>query len=170
PWFGRFPVVASSKPVGTLPSAVSELLLISTTPNSPAACQQPFIPTSTKHHQIQTHRPAEDNPSKMERMSSSVQSWVEEHKLATIGGVWAAAVGTSVAYSRRRAPQRATSLRLIHARLHAQALTLAVLGGAAAFMHYRSNNKSAEQLDLDFYSQLPAATDADGNENERWSW
>ncbi|CAN6330175.1 unnamed protein product [Urochloa humidicola] len=109
----------------------------------------------------------------MERMSSSVQSWVEEHKLATIGGVWAAAVGTSVAYSRRRAPQRATSLRIIHARLHAQALTLAVLGGAAAFMHYRSNKSrksAAEQLDLDFYSQLPAATDADGNENERWSW
>ncbi|CAM0152202.1 unnamed protein product [Urochloa decumbens] len=108
--------------------------------------------------------------SKMERVSSSVQSWVEEHKLATIGGVWAAAVGGSVAYSRRRSPQRATNLRLIHA----QALTLAVLGGAAAF-HYYSSNKSkrssaAEQLDLDFYSQLPAATDADGNENERWSW
>ncbi|CAL4989975.1 unnamed protein product [Urochloa decumbens] len=108
----------------------------------------------------------------MERVSSSVQSWVEEHKLATIGGVWAAAVGGSVAYSRRRSPQRATSLRLIHARIHAQALTLAVLGGAAALMHYRNKSKSsaAEQLDLDFYSQLPAATDADGNENERWSW
>ncbi|CAN6335361.1 unnamed protein product [Urochloa humidicola] len=109
----------------------------------------------------------------MERMSSSVQSWVEEHKLATIGGVWAAAVGASVAYSRRRSPQRATSLRLIHARMHAQALTIAVLTGAAAF-HYYSNKRStaaaAEQLDLDFYSQLPAATDADGNENERWSW
>ncbi|CAN6380342.1 unnamed protein product [Urochloa humidicola] len=112
--------------------------------------------------------------SKMERMSSSVQSWVEEHKLATIGGVWAAAVGASVAYSRRRSPQRATSLRLIHARMHAQALTLAALAGAAAFHHYSSSNKrstaAAEQLDLDFYSQLPAATDADGNENERWSW
>jgi len=165
--------------------------------------------------------------SKMERVSSSLQSWVEDHKLSTIGqsltpsllsqspfmyifllrwipfpslgsrirssssqppiaadnllklkihrlagGVWATAVGASVAYSRRRAPQRATSMRLIHARMHAQALTLAVVGGAA-LMHYynRSNsNKRKEDLDYDFYSQLPAATDADGNENERWSW
>ena len=86
--------------------------------------------------------------------------------------MWATAVGASVAYSRRRAPQRATSMRLIHARMHAQALTLAVVGGAA-LMHYynRSNrNKRKEDLDYDFYSQLPAATDADGNENERWSW
>ncbi|KAF8648802.1 hypothetical protein HU200_064501 [Digitaria exilis] len=107
--------------------------------------------------------------SKMERMSSSVQSCVEEHKLATIGGVWAAAVGVSVAYSRRGAPQRATSL--IHGRK--KALSLAVLGGAAAaWMHYRtsSNTSRREQMDLDFYSQLPPATDADGNENERWSW
>ena len=88
------------------------------------------------------------------------------------GGVWAAAVGASVAYSRRRPPQRGTSLHLIHARMHAQALTLAVLGGAA-LMHYRSKsngNKRQQDLDFDFYSQLPAATDADGNENERWSW
>ncbi|TVU27364.1 hypothetical protein EJB05_29969 [Eragrostis curvula] len=110
--------------------------------------------------------------SKMERMSSSVQSWVEEHKLATIGGVWATAVGASVAYSRKRTPQRATGMRLIHARIHAQALTLAVLGGAAMAHHYYNgkNKKSKEDLDYDFYSQLPSATDADGNENERWSW
>nr|CAB3462844.1 unnamed protein product [Digitaria exilis] len=128
--------------------------------------------------------------SKMERMSSSVQSWVEEHKLATIGtvpsallcscsallcsgfnlisflpshrGVWAAAAGASVAYSRRGAPQRAR-----------KALSLAVLGGAAAaWMHHRKSTRrrEREQMDLDFYSQLPPATDADGNENERWTW
>jgi hypothetical protein len=79
------------------------------------------------------------------------------------GGVWAAAVGASVAYSRRRAPQRATSLRL----------TLAVLGGAALAHHYYNNKNSKNteaDLDYDFYSQLPSATDADGNENERWGW
>ncbi|WVZ87978.1 hypothetical protein U9M48_034547 [Paspalum notatum var. saurae] len=110
--------------------------------------------------------------SKMERMSSSVQSWVEEHKLTAIGGVWAAAVGASVAYSRRKAPQRATGLRLIHARMHAQALTLAVLGGAALWHYYgdASKKRRADELDYDFYSQLPPATDADGNENQRWSW
>nr|CAB3459141.1 unnamed protein product [Digitaria exilis] len=103
--------------------------------------------------------------SKMERMSSSVQSWVEEHKLATIGGVWAAAAGASVAYSRRRAPS------LIHGRKKAL-MSLVVLGGAAAaWMHYRnSTRREREQMDLDFYSQLPPATDAGGNENERWSW
>nr|AAC24977.1 anaerobically inducible early gene 2 [Oryza sativa Indica Group] len=41
----------------------------------------------------------------MERLSSSVQSWVEEHKLASIGGLWATAVGASVAYGRRKTPQ-----------------------------------------------------------------
>jgi hypothetical protein len=76
------------------------------------------------------------------------------------GGVWAAAVGASVAYSRRRTPQRATSLRL----------TLAVLGGAALAHHYYNSKNNEADLDHDFYSQLPSATDADGNENERWSW
>jgi hypothetical protein len=78
--------------------------------------------------------------------------------------VWAAAAAASVAYSRRRA---APSPRLVHAR----ALALAVLGGAAASVHYRSSKAdAADRMDLDFYSQLPPATDADGNENERWSW
>uniref|UniRef100_A0A0A9ENB0 HIG1 domain-containing protein n=1 Tax=Arundo donax TaxID=35708 RepID=A0A0A9ENB0_ARUDO len=110
--------------------------------------------------------------SKMERMSSSVQSWVEEHKLTTIGAVWTTAVGASVAYSRRKTPQRTTSLRLIHARMHAQALTLAVLGGAALAHHYynKSSSMRRDDLDYDFYSQLPSATSADGQENERWSW
>ena len=92
--------------------------------------------------------------------------------LCLAGAVWATAVGASVAYSRRRAPARATSLRLIHARMHAQALTLAVLGGAALAHHYcgSSNKQRQEDLDYGFYSQLPPATDADGNENERWSW
>jgi alkylation response protein AidB-like acyl-CoA dehydrogenase len=83
------------------------------------------------------------------------------------GGVWAAAVGASVAYSRSRrraAPQRAAGPRLVHAR----ALTLAALGGAAAaFVHYRSSSSSragsrsaADRMDLDFYSQLPPAAEA----------
>ena len=93
--------------------------------------------------------------------------------LCLAGAVWATAVGASVAYSRRRAPARATSLRLIHARMHAQALTLAVLGGAALAHHYSGSSagkQRQEELDYGFYSQLPPATDADGNENERWSW
>lgn len=74
-----------------------------------------------------------------------------------------------MAYGRRKTPQ----MRLIHARLHAQALTLAVLGGAALAHHYynpSSNTNNSSSLDYDFYSQLPAATTDDGQENERWSW
>ncbi|KAK3422695.1 hypothetical protein EUGRSUZ_G03116 [Eucalyptus grandis] len=70
----------------------------------------------------------------------AIQSWVSEHKLASIGGLWASAIGASLAYSRAKSPLK-PSLRLIHARMHAQALTLAVLSGAAAYHYYeqRSN-------------------------------
>ncbi|KAJ1426304.1 Non-classical export protein 1 [Sesbania bispinosa] len=50
----------------------------------------------------------------------AIQSWVSKHKLATVGS-----------------PMK-PSLRLIHARLHAQALTLAVLTGAAAYHYYEN--------------------------------
>ncbi|KAF8036832.1 hypothetical protein BT93_C2525 [Corymbia citriodora subsp. variegata] len=70
----------------------------------------------------------------------AIQSWVSEHKLASIGGLWASAIGASLAYSRAKSPLK-PSLRLIHARMHAQALTLAVLSGAAVYHYYeqRSN-------------------------------
>ncbi|KAK3015213.1 hypothetical protein RJ639_005422, partial [Escallonia herrerae] len=45
----------------------------------------------------------------------ALQSWVSEHKLASIGTVWASTVGASLAYSRARSPIK-PSLRLIHAR------------------------------------------------------
>ncbi|ERN04103.1 hypothetical protein AMTRI_Chr08g167850 [Amborella trichopoda] len=66
--------------------------------------------------------------------SSSLGRWISEHKLTTVGSLWATALGASYAYSRSRTPLK-MSLRLIHARMHAQALTLAVLSGAA-IMHY----------------------------------
>ncbi|XP_042419274.1 uncharacterized protein LOC122016365 [Zingiber officinale] len=66
----------------------------------------------------------------------SLQSWVAEHKLTSIGAVWASALGTSMAVARWRTPMVKTSLRLIHARMHAQALALAVLSGAALLHHY----------------------------------
>ncbi|XP_062202703.1 uncharacterized protein LOC133905027 [Phragmites australis] len=131
------------------------------------------IPSTTTLQSAYKHQQQRKMGRLMERMSSSVQSWVDEHKLTAIGAVWATAVGASVAYSRKRAPERTTSLRLIHARMHAQALTLAVLGGAALAHHYNksssssSSKKELSRLDYEFYSQLPAATDADGQENER---
>nr|XP_009794699.1 PREDICTED: uncharacterized protein LOC104241453 [Nicotiana sylvestris] len=74
----------------------------------------------------------------------AVQSWVSEHKLTSIGTFWATAVGASLAYSSARRPFK-PSLKLIHARMHAQALTLAVLSGAAVYHYYEQN--SNEQVD-----------------------
>ncbi|GAU18169.1 hypothetical protein TSUD_248700 [Trifolium subterraneum] len=68
----------------------------------------------------------------------NIQSWVSKHKLATVGGLWASGIGaTLLTYSRTRSPMK-PSLRLIHARMHAQALTLAVLSGAAAYHYYEN--------------------------------
>ncbi|KAM1471105.1 hypothetical protein COP2_042807 [Malus domestica] len=58
------------------------------------------------------------------------------------GGIWASAVGASLAYSRARTPLK-PSLRLIHARMHAQALTLAVLSGAAVYHYYVDHEAAA---------------------------
>ncbi|KGN45820.1 uncharacterized protein LOC101218681 [Cucumis sativus] len=65
----------------------------------------------------------------------AIQAWVSEHKLTTIGALWASGIGASLAYTRSRTPLK-PSLRLIHARMHAQALTLAVLSGAAVYHYY----------------------------------
>jgi len=60
------------------------------------------------------------------------------------GALWAAAIGGSLAYNSRArssSSQMKPSLKLIHARMHAQALTLAVLSGAAVY-HYYDNKKN----------------------------
>ncbi|MED6186592.1 hypothetical protein PIB30_068170 [Stylosanthes scabra] len=76
--------------------------------------------------------------------------WVSEHKLTTIGVLWASGVGASLmAYARTKSPMK-PSLRLIHARLNAQALTLAVLSGAAAYHYYADNNNNQNRcVDVD---------------------
>ncbi|GAB4832023.1 hypothetical protein Ancab_006040 [Ancistrocladus abbreviatus] len=68
----------------------------------------------------------------------ALQSWVRGHKLTSIGALWATAIGGSLAYSSRSrtATRLKPSLRLIHARMHAQALTLTVLSGAAIYHYY----------------------------------
>ncbi|XP_015944140.1 uncharacterized protein LOC107469276 [Arachis duranensis] len=74
--------------------------------------------------------------------------WVSEHKLTTIGALWATGVGASLmAYARTKSRMK-PSLRLIHARLNAQALTLAVLSGAAAY-HYYANINNDQNLSVD---------------------
>ncbi|KAB5512382.1 hypothetical protein DKX38_029410 [Salix brachista] len=65
----------------------------------------------------------------------AIQSWVSEHKLASIGTLWAATIGGSLAYTRARTP--------LSCRMHAQAITLAVLSGAAIYHYYEKQGESA---------------------------
>lgn len=63
-----------------------------------------------------------------------------------VGAVWASAIGASLAYNSRAKTPFKPSLRLIHARMHAQALTLAVLSGAAAYHYYEKRVHDREDV------------------------
>uniref|UniRef100_A0A5B7BMK8 HIG1 domain-containing protein n=1 Tax=Davidia involucrata TaxID=16924 RepID=A0A5B7BMK8_DAVIN len=67
--------------------------------------------------------------------AESVREWVVEHKLRTVGCLWLSGVAGSFAYNWSQ-PAMKTSVKIIHARLHAQALTLAALAGAAVVEYY----------------------------------
>ncbi|CAL0320966.1 unnamed protein product [Lupinus luteus] len=71
----------------------------------------------------------------------SLRKWVVEHKLRTVGSLWLSGITGSIAYNWSR-PNMKTSVKIIHARLHAQALTLAALAGAAVVEYY---DKKTEQ-------------------------
>ncbi|XP_022870556.1 uncharacterized protein LOC111389801 isoform X2 [Olea europaea var. sylvestris] len=64
----------------------------------------------------------------------SIREWVVQHKLRTVGSLWASGVIGSLAYNWSQPGK--TSVKIIHARLHAQALTLAALAGAAVAEYY----------------------------------
>ncbi|CAM8991707.1 unnamed protein product [Rhodiola kirilowii] len=65
----------------------------------------------------------------------SVREWIVEHKLRTVGCLWLSGIAGSIAYNWSQ-PNMKTSVKIIHARLHAQALTLAALAGAAVVEYY----------------------------------
>ncbi|CAI9304534.1 unnamed protein product [Lactuca saligna] len=73
----------------------------------------------------------------------SMREWVVEHKLRAVGSLWLSGIAGSIAYNWSQ-PGMKTSVRIIHARLHAQALTLAALAGAAVVEYYdhKSGTKS----------------------------
>ncbi|CAI9764264.1 unnamed protein product [Fraxinus pennsylvanica] len=86
----------------------------------------------------------------------SIREWVVQHKLRTVGSLWASSVIGSLAYNWSQ-PGKA-SVKIIHARLHAQALTLAALAGAAVVEYYdhkagKNADPHAKFLSLDTYSQ-----------------
>ena len=63
-----------------------------------------------------------------------VLSWALEHKLKTIGYVWLGGITGSLAYNWTR--PISTSLKLIHSRVYAQAITLGALGALASIEMY----------------------------------
>eukprot|EP00475_Leptophrys_vorax_P032087 TRINITY_DN49190_c0_g1_i1.p2 TRINITY_DN49190_c0_g1~~TRINITY_DN49190_c0_g1_i1.p2 ORF type:complete len:102 (-),score=6.79 TRINITY_DN49190_c0_g1_i1:179-484(-) len=64
-----------------------------------------------------------------------IRAWVVENKIKAVGSLWASSVAGSILYNFRK-PGEKMSVKLIHARLHAQGLTLAALVGAAAVEYY----------------------------------
>ncbi|VFQ94693.1 unnamed protein product [Cuscuta campestris] len=58
-----------------------------------------------------------------------------EHKLRTVGCLWLSGIAGSIAYNWSQ-PNMKTSVKIIQSRLHAQALTLAALAGAAVVEYY----------------------------------
>ncbi|XP_077245248.1 uncharacterized protein LOC143885125 [Tasmannia lanceolata] len=76
-----------------------------------------------------------ENKSSLECM----REWVVEHKLRAVGSLWLSGLAGSIAYNWSQ-PNMKTSVRIIHARLHAQALTLAALAGAAVVEYYDHKN------------------------------
>ncbi|XP_034686924.1 uncharacterized protein LOC117915441 [Vitis riparia] len=84
---------------------------------------------------------------------ASTRKWIVEHKLRSVGCLWLSGIAGSIAYNWSQ-PNMKTSVKIIHARLHAQALTLAALAGAAVVEYYdhKSGIKAdryAKFLDMD---------------------
>ncbi|MCD7455824.1 hypothetical protein HAX54_029747 [Datura stramonium] len=85
------------------------------------------------------------------------REWISENKLRAVGCLWLSGITGSVAYNWSK-PNMKTSVRLIHARLHAQALTLAALAGAAVVEYYdHKTSKNAERyprfINMNSYAQ-----------------
>ncbi|CAN4108819.1 unnamed protein product [Withania somnifera] len=94
----------------------------------------------------------------MEKSSfESAREWISDNKLRAVGSLWLSGIAGSMAYNWSK-PNMKTSVRIIHARLHAQALTLAALVGAAAVEYYdHKTGKNVERyprfINMDSFAQ-----------------
>lgn len=88
---------------------------------------------------------------------SAVREWLVEHKLRAVGTIWATGIVGSIAYNFRK-PGEKFSVKIIHARLHAQALTLAALVAAAGveYWEHHSGDK-AKRIEDHLGIHLPAS-------------
>ncbi|KMZ71276.1 Hypoxia-responsive family protein-like [Zostera marina] len=71
----------------------------------------------------------------------SFRKWLVQNKLKAVGCLWLSGITGSIAYNWSR-PNMKTSVKIIHARLNAQALTLAALAGAAVVEYYDREHES----------------------------
>ncbi|KAK8954110.1 hypothetical protein KSP39_PZI002706 [Platanthera zijinensis] len=89
---------------------------------------------------------------------SSMRKWIVDHKLRAVGNLkgclWLSGIGSSIAYNWSQ-PNMKTSVKIIHARLHAQALTLAALAGAAAVEYYDRRSNPEPKVDRFTGQYLP---------------
>ncbi|KDD76351.1 hypothetical protein H632_c258p3 [Helicosporidium sp. ATCC 50920] len=84
----------------------------------------------------------EESP-KMRKDTPAAVTWVLQNKLKAIFYTWGTGVGASLAYQWSRPIP--TSLKVIHSRVYAQAITLAALGSVAALEMYTQASAPAEQ-------------------------
>jgi len=68
----------------------------------------------------------------------------------TIGGLWASGIGASMAYQWKGGSS--TSVKMIHSRLYAQALTLSALVSAAGMEYYDRTYNPQPPAEIDIYS------------------
>ncbi|KAH7306741.1 hypothetical protein KP509_22G027700 [Ceratopteris richardii] len=64
-----------------------------------------------------------------------IKEWMSQNKLKSVGMVWLSGVASSLAYNWSR-PHMKTSVKIMHARVHSQALTLGALVAAAGVEYY----------------------------------
>mmetsp|Transcript_9194 Transcript_9194/g.22163 ORF Transcript_9194/g.22163 Transcript_9194/m.22163 type:complete len:95 (-) Transcript_9194:104-388(-) len=75
-----------------------------------------------------------------------VAVWVKENRLKTVGGIWATGIVGSLAYQWSK--DIPTSMKIIHSRVYAQAITLGALSATAVMeMYSRTIEERKKSLD-----------------------
>ncbi|KAJ7977928.1 Hypoxia-responsive family protein, partial [Quillaja saponaria] len=110
------------------------LHLISRVPAPFAPLYRALCLSVTSLSKIPVYPSLNDKMAESKTKFEAVREWVVEHKLRTVGCLWASSIAGSIAYEWSR-PNK-FSVKVIHARLNAQALTLAALAGAAVVEWY----------------------------------
>ncbi|XP_076919787.1 uncharacterized protein LOC143580726 [Bidens hawaiensis] len=101
-----------------------------------------------------------DSTSSLHSKFQTMRQWVVEHKLRAVGSLWLSGIAGSIAYNWSK-PGMKTSVRIIHARLHAQALTLAALAGAAVVEYYDHNSGAKTERYAKFLSPVDSYSHKD---------